>query len=79
MSDAVRPAPVSVQTRLPLSVPGCASAADESTLRLMQHAHDTSDQPARRARAVAVPAATSMEVASSIAAFLLLALLVLLL
>lgn len=45
----------------------------------MQHAHDTSNQPARRARAVAVPAATSPEVALFIAAFLLLALLVLLL
>jgi hypothetical protein len=44
----------------------------------MQHTRDASTEQARRARAVAVPAATSSEVASLFAAILL-ALLVLLL
>lgn len=64
---------------MPLSCPGCASVSGVSTLRPMQHAHDASNQQARRARAVAVPAATSPEVALLIAATFLLALLVLLL
>lgn len=45
----------------------------------MQHAHDASNEQAPRARAVAVPAATSVEVAPLFAAVILLALLVLLL
>ena len=45
----------------------------------MQHAHDVSNVRTRGSRAVAVPAATSLEVASSLAALVLLALLVLLL
>lgn len=45
----------------------------------MQHARDTSTRRAPRARAVAVPAATSSEVALLFALIVLLALLVLLL
>ena len=63
---------------MPLSGSGCASSSVVSTLRDMQ-AHDASNQQAPRARAVALPVATSPEVASLFAGILLLALLVLLL
>ena len=57
---------------------GCATPLRRSTLLAMRQAHDASTQQAPRARAVALPAALTPEVALFVA-LLLLALLVLLL